>query len=254
MITLQIHGAVAACILDAPPANTINPEWCRAFHGILDQVESNTDIKILHIKSALRLFCAGADLKHVAAGFSRGDTGADEFIADLRSYQQLFFRIENLSCVTLAEIGGAALGGGLELALACDLRVVAREAKIGLPEVGLGLLPAIGGTQRLTAICGEATAKRLIFLGEVFRGEDAVGCGVAQWAFPAADLSDETASLLKRLAEMPSLASRFAKSCIHVARSQSNTGFEAEIQNSRDLFLSAETRMTVDRFLNRKGK
>lgn len=252
MISIQINESIASCVLDAPPANTISPEWCRHFHAVLDDVENNGDVAVLHIKSALKLFCAGADLKLVASRFSHRNDGLNEFTGDLRSYQELFLRIEKMQCTTVAEIGGAALGGGLELALACDLRVVSHEAKIGLPEVGLGLLPAIGGTQRLSAICGEAVAKRLILIGEVINGERAVHLGVAQWGFPASDLVDETAALVKHLSRMPKLSSRFAKECIHAARDPSGVGFGLEITKSQDLFRSDETKSAVAEFLNRK--
>lgn len=254
MIELHVDGAVARIVLAAPPANIINPEWCSFFHRAIDQVEANTEVRVVHIKSSLRLFCAGADLKHVEAGFERGDDGVRRFSDDLHQYQDLFLRVENLRCTTLAEIGGAALGGGLELALACDLRAVANEAKVGLPEVGLGLLPAIGGTQRLTTLCGEATAKRLILLGEVCSGVEAVRLGIAQWAFPASDLPREAAELALRLSRMPGLAARFAKDCIHTARADLAGGFDLEISRSRDLFRSAETKATVRDFLNRKNK
>lgn len=252
MISLQFNETVASCVLDAPPANTISPEWCSHFHAVLDEVESSGDVSVLHIKSALKLFCAGADLKHVAARFSQGEEGLSEFTRDLHSYQKLFLRIEKLKCVTVAEICGAALGGGLELALACDLRAVSHDAKIGLPEVGLGLLPAIGGTQRLSAICGEAAAKRLILTGEVVNGEHAVRLGIAQWGFPAGDIERETAALVQRLARMPKLSSRFAKDCIHAARDPSDAGFDLEVANSQRLFRSDETKSAVAQFLNRK--
>lgn len=254
MIDLDFQGTVARIVLAAPPANTINPEWCSFFHRAIDEIEQNPGVRVVHIKSSLRLFCAGADLKYVEAGFANGEEGMRRFSDDLRRYQELFLRVENLPCTTLAEIGGAALGGGLELALACDLRAVANEAKVGLPEAGLGLLPAIGGTQRLTTLCGEATAKRLIFLGEVFTGAEAVRLGVAQWAFPASDLPREVAELALRLSRMPGLAARFAKDCIHAARGELADGFDLEISRSRELFQSAETRAMVQEFLNRKNK
>ena len=97
------------------------------------------------------MFCAGADLKEVRARMDASD-GADRMYAYVAGIQRLYARIERLPQVTLAEIGGAAMGGGLELALACDLRIAATEAKLGLPEARLGLIPGAGGTQRLTRL------------------------------------------------------------------------------------------------------
>jgi enoyl-CoA hydratase/carnithine racemase len=251
MIDLDFQNGVATCVLNAPPANTINPVWCARFHDVINQLEDRQDWRILHIKSSLKLFCAGADLKHVAEGFS-SPNGVTDFIASLQSYRELFDRIENLSGVTFAEIGGAALGGGLELALACDLRLVADDALIGLPEVGLGLLPAIGGTQRLTAICGSATANRLILTGETIKGIDAVGLGLAQWSASTPDVELQARAIVERVARMPSLALQHAKSCIRGAGSTS--GYGSELQGSRELFVSAETQEHVKSFLSRRRK
>ncbi len=252
MIDLYFDGDVALAMLNAPPANTIALDWCARFHRVIDDVEARGSVRVLHIKSALKFFSAGADLKAVAMGFSGGDKGTSDFVAALRQYQSLFQRIESLSCVTVAEIAGAALGGGLELALSCDVRIVADDAKLGLPEVCLGLLPAIGGTQRLTAICGQAVAKRLIFTGDVVRGAEAVGLGIAQWSFPAEELAPQTAKLIGRLAAMPQLALKAAKECIRASEVRQDIGFGIEVARSRKLFESEETRSAVMEFLNRK--
>ena len=105
-----------------------------------------------------------------------------------RPFQELFQRISDLPQVSLAEIGGAAMGGGYELALGCDLRIAANEAKLGLPEPGLGLLPGGGGTQRLTWIAGPAVAARIILAADVVDGKTARELGMVQWAVPRADL------------------------------------------------------------------
>ena len=250
MIDLSIDGRIARVTFNGPPANAINPAWCDAFHGCLDRIDS-AGCAVVHIRSALKLFCAGADLKHIAAGFDLGDQALTEFITSLEGYQRLFQRIEDLPCVTVAEIHGAALGGGLELALACDLRVVADDASLGLPEASLGLLPGIGGTQRLTAICGEAYAKRLILTAEVIRGAEAVERGIAQWWFEASRLASETETLVQRMSQMPSTALKSAKDCIRVAVDRREAGFAREIARSRELYCSDETRLAVRNFLNR---
>jgi enoyl-CoA hydratase len=249
MITLDVQDGIATCVLNASPANTINPVWCARFNEVIDQLQMRQDWRVLHIKSGLKLFCAGADLKHVAEGFSSAN-GVTDFIAALQSYRALFDRIERISGVTFAEIGGTALGGGLELALACDLRLVADDALIGLPEVSLGLLPAIGGTQRLTALCGPAIADRLILTGETIRGIEAVGLGLAQWSVPLADVASQGHAIAERVARMPGLALKHAKSCIRGAGSAG--GYASEIQGSRELFVSAETQQLVKSFLSRK--
>ncbi len=126
---------------------------------------------MLHLRSDQKVFCAGADLKEVRERFDAAD-GPDRMYAYVAGIQRLYARIEQLPQVTLAEIGGAAMGGGLELALACDLRIAALEAKLGLPEARLGLIPGAGGTQRLTRLCGRSAASRLILGAEVIDGAD----------------------------------------------------------------------------------
>ena len=123
---------------------------------------------VLLLRSSERAFCAGADL---ALMKSRFDTqpGRERMVAFVREMQRVYAQLERLPLVTIAEIGGAAMGGGLELALACDFRIAADDATLGLPEARLGLLPGAGGTQRLTRIAGEAIAKRLILGVEVDR-------------------------------------------------------------------------------------
>lgn len=253
MIALEIANGVAICTLDAPPANTINPEWCVRFHAVLDSLEESADWRVLHIRSALRLFCAGADLKHIAAGFALPD-GRAQFSEALRGFQKLFRRIEQLPYVTLAEIAGPALGGGLELALACDLRVVASDAKLGLPELGLGLLPAIGGTQRLTALCGQSVAKRLILGAEIVTGTEAVRLGLVQWAFSGESVAQEASAISRRIATMPGLALQFAKECIAATGNPPSSGFELELDNSDKLYSSEKTRQLVLEFVHYKRK
>jgi enoyl-CoA hydratase/carnithine racemase len=165
--------------------------------------------------------------------------------------QRVFARIERAPFVTLAEIGGAALGGGLELALACDLRVAAQEAKLALPEVGLGLLPAAGGTQRLTSLCGPGVARRLILGGEAIDGGEAERLGVVQWARPAAALASWTAGLAERIALHPREAIAANKRCIALAAPSCAEGFAAELAATRALYAAPQTHQRVGAFLDR---
>jgi len=152
-IILSIDAGIASVVLNRPPVNAFNDVLIGEFHQILDQIEARDDVSVVHITSALQTFSAGADLELIRACLRSGE-GRDQMIDIIRELQRVFARIEMLNAVSIAEIGGPAVGGGLELALACDLRVASQQAKLGLPEAGLGLLPAGGGTQRLPRICG----------------------------------------------------------------------------------------------------
>src|SRR3990172_8719575 len=161
MIELDIDKQIATVTLNHPPVNALSDTMTERLDEILDEVEANKDISILHLRSNLKVFCAGADLAMMRELLARAD-GCDRMIEIVRNIQHVFFRLEKVGVVSVAELSGAALGGGLELALACDLRIAANEVKLGLPEANLGLLPAAGGTQRMPRIVGEAVARRLI--------------------------------------------------------------------------------------------
>ncbi len=180
---------------------------------VLDEVAQAGQVGVLRIRSSGRVFCAGADLALMRSIFDSA-AGRERMIVLTRRMQEVFARLEALPQVTLAEIGGAAMGGGFELALACDLRIVSDTARIGLPEARLGLLPAAGGTQRMTRICGEAVARRLILGAELVAGADAVGLGLAQWSAPAAELEARAQALTARLAELPPQTLAANKHCI----------------------------------------
>jgi enoyl-CoA hydratase/carnithine racemase len=253
MIEFAIANRVATVVLNRPPANAINLQWVARFQAILDDLDKRDDWNVLHIRSALRLFSSGADIKEMRAAFESAD-GPAPLIAAVRDYQRLFARIEALPQVTLAEIGGAAMGGGFELALSCDMRVVADEARIGLPEIRLGLLPGAGGTQRLTRLCGRAVAIRVIAGAEMVDGQTAVQLGMAQWHFPASQLEEAAVQIARRYADQPALAGRLAKGCIEAALDPTSAhGFDLEFEGSKTLLESAETGALIARFLAAKA-
>ena len=169
MFAVEINNGVTTLTLSHPPVNAISEEWIGPFDAKLDALATEPRCGVLHIRSDQKVFCAGADLKEVRARMDAPD-GADRMYAYVAGIQRLYARIERLPQVTVAEIAGAAMGGGLELALACDLRIAANEAKLGLPEVRLGLIPGAGGTQRLSRVCGPSLAKRLILGAEIIDG------------------------------------------------------------------------------------
>jgi enoyl-CoA hydratase/carnithine racemase len=177
--------------------------------------------------------------------------GPDEMVEVVRGVQRLFDRIEAAPAVTVAEIGATAMGGGMELALACDVRVAAFEAKLGLTEIRLGLLPAGGGTQRLTRLCGRGTASRLILSGEVVTGEEAARLGLVQWACPRAQLGDLTKEVIGRFAASPRTAIALNKHCIALEGVPDRVGFAEEITATRRLYDDPESRRRVKEFMSK---
>ena len=136
------------------PVNAFDAEFVDAWYRVLDEV-ADSGCAILHVRSSEKVFSAGADLKMMRTFFA-GASAGEKLVAHVKRMQDVFNRIEALPNVTLAEISGSALGGGFELALACDLRVAGHGALLGLPESRIGLIPGAGGTQRLAKLCGIA--------------------------------------------------------------------------------------------------
>ena len=252
MISLSIDAAVATVTLSHAPVNAMNDAWVTRLDEILDQLERHEGLAVLWLRSDRRVFCAGADLEFMRARFLTAE-GRALMIAFTRRLQEVFARLERIGLVSIAEIGGAALGGGLELALACDLRFVADSAKIGLPEVRLGLLAAGGGTQRLTRLCGAGVARRLILGAEGISGAVAVDLGLAHWMAPLGERESATRAVVARIAELPRAALAESKRCIAAAVDGSRDGYETELAGSARLLAMAETQQRVQRFLEKGG-
>lgn len=251
-VVLEYDGARARISLNQPPVNALSRSLLEALSEALTDVARRQGIAVLHIRSLGRCFCAGADLNEMRVAFS-GPQGARDQLDYVRRLQEVFAHLEDLPVVSVAEIGGAALGGGLELALACDVRLGAEEARLGLPEVALGLVPGAGGTQRLTRLCGQAVAKRLILGAEVVEGRNAVPLGLLHWAVPRSDLAGVAESLVKRLGDLPPAALGAAKRCIGLAAWPGERGFEEELSATAELMAEAGTRELVGEFLSRNG-
>lgn len=250
MLELSVTDRIAVVTLNRAPVNSINDEWMARMNAILDELEGLPHCSVVHFRTALNLFSAGFDLK-VAAERSARPEGAIEMGRSTAALQALYNRIESYSKITIAEIGGSALGGGLEFTLACDLRIAALESKLGLPEVKLGLLPAAGGTQRLSRLCGRATAARLILGAEVVDGTTALDLNIVHWAVAKAELADFAAETARRYAEQPPHAIQWAKKCLAAAEFPSRDGLAIEALGAEQLSASKPTRELLDAFFKR---
>jgi len=213
-VLYQVHDGVAILTLNRPDrmntlGGTMKPDLARAF---FDLARNDANVRaVLITGSGDRAFCAGADIKERATGQI---TGTDYFFAQ-RYTHDLFRDIEDFEKPVVAAINGVALGGGLELALCCDIRIAADSARFGLPELKLGVIPAAGGTQRLPRLIGEARAKDLILSSDLIDAVTALRHGIVTRVFPPAELMTHATALARRLAEHPPLAVRFAKRAIN---------------------------------------
>ncbi len=252
-LTLSVDGAVATLTLCRPPMNAIDDRMLESLLGAFAEVEADPSIVVLRIRSDQRVFCAGADLELVGTRVGRPE-GAEAMMETVRSFHRAFDRLAALSKVTIAEIEGHALGGGFEMALACDIRIASTSARLGLPEAKVGLLPGAGGTQRLTSLCGAGIAARVILTGDVLDGATAERLGMVQWAADPADFASVAAEVVDRAAALSPHSVALAKYCIRIADPMSEIGAETEIRSIGELMLTSDTSDRVAAFLARSGR
>lgn len=253
MIELTYTGAIAHLVMERPPVNAMNEELLARLDASFDALRDRTDIRVLIISSRARAFCAGADIAMMRDAVEAGE--ASSMVRFTEKVQVAKSKLEALPQATIAAIEGPATGGGLELALACDFRIAAHEAKLGLPEIKLGLLPAGGGTQRITRLAGPAVAARLVMTGELVDGREAERLGIVQWSVPASDVLARANALGADIAAYPRDAIAGAKACIAVAYGDKTAGFATEIMAQNVLFHSSDTIGLLEAFFAaRKGK
>ena len=210
----EVRDRVAVITLNRPDrmntlGGTMKTDLARAFFELArndDQVRA-----VLVTGSGDKAFCAGADIKERATDVVRGT----EYFVRQKATHELFRNIEEFEKPVVAAINGVALGGGLEIALCCDLRIAADHARFGLPELKLGVIPAAGGTQRLPRVIGEARAKELILTADLVDAETALRYGLVSRVLPQAGLMAAAMELSQRIARHPPLAVRFAKRAIN---------------------------------------
>jgi len=250
LVSTESSEGVFTVTMARPPVNALDDALVDALHAAVQAATRDPEVCVLHLRSSCRAFCAGADLALMERSIST-PRGLEEMLALVSRLQELAWCLEAAPLVTLAELGGAALGGGFELALACDLRVAAHEARLGLPEAGLGLLPAAGGTQRLTRLVGPGVARRLILGAETVDGVEAERLRLVQWAVPRAELQQAARGHAERIATLPRAAVSAAKQCIAAAGDAGRDSFAEELAATRRLYQHPVTRARVAAFLAR---
>lgn len=211
-IRFEVQDGVATLFLDRPArANTINLQLTVDFNDALDALERDPAVQVILLTGAGdRHFCGGADLREIEALMGEGGV-----IGDPR--RDFISHIEDISKPVIAVINGAAMGGGCEIALACDFRVMAAEAKIGLPEIRFGALPAAGGTQRLPRLIGLAKARQMIFTGQQLSAAEALDIGLVDRIAPQNALLQAAQEMAAALADKAPYALGAAKHLLNRA-------------------------------------
>ena len=209
-ILFSIEGNVAVIKFNRPKAlNAINPEVLADIDAALDNIVKNKEIKVLVFTGAGdKAFVAGADIKYMS---TLTPLQAREFG---RVGQNLFFRIEQLPMPVIACVNGFALGGGCEIAMACDFIYASERAKFGQPEINLGVIPGFGGTQRLARLVGNNVAKELCMTGGIIKADEAKSIGLVNKVFPAETLWEETMKTASLIASKGKVSLKGVKDCI----------------------------------------
>ena len=209
------RDAVAIVTLDRPDRlNAIGTPTLHELDGVITEIAADAAVGSVVVTGEGKAFSAGADISEMSSF-----DGPYAFSAFIELMTDVYDRVERLPKPTIAAINGVAFGGGFELALACDLRVMADTARLGLPEVKLGLLPGGGGTQRLSRLLPAAVAKRMLMTGDPMSADDAYRFGLVNEVAPVGDVVGRAVSLATALASGPSLAIAAAKRLVDNGRS-----------------------------------
>ncbi len=209
-LRFEKSGSVATVTLDRPKAlNALDSATLRELRQVADALDR--DVRVLVITGAGKAFSAGADIGAMA------EMAPGDGYAYARLGHEVMARIEALDVPVVAALNGVALGGGLELALACDLIIAADRARLGQPEINLGLVPGFGGSQRLVRRIGQSRARELIYLGHAINAEEALRLGLVCRVVPAEQLAAEAAELASDLASKAPVALHQAKRATAVA-------------------------------------
>ncbi len=200
---------VAVVTIDRPKAlNALNTEVISKLSSIFTELDKNEDVACVIIKGEGRAFVAGADIEEML----HMDQHEGEIFGS--STSKIFSQISNFRKPVIACVNGYALGGGLELALACDIRYASKEAKFGFPELGLGITPGFSGTQRLPRVVGNGIAKEMLFTSKIIDAEEAYRIGLVNKIFNIEELCDECIKLATEIASKAQIALEYCKTAV----------------------------------------
>ena len=243
-VRLEVDGAIGTIRLDRPKMNAIDGQLAAELHEVALQVRDDAAVRAVVLYGGERVFAAGADIKEMST-LSYG-----EMLAWGGRLQEALRAVARLPKPVVAAVTGYALGGGFELALTADFRVLGERAKVGVPEIQLGVVPGAGGTQRLPRLIGPARAKDMIFTGRHVGAEEALAVGIADRVVPDAEVYEAALELAGRFASGPALALRAAKQAVDDGLELDlEAGLRLESQLFAGLFATQDQRAGMQSFL-----
>lgn len=247
-LKVEIRGHTALITIDNPAANTWDTESLPALQDLIEKL--NADLSIFAVVltgEGEKFFSAGADLKLFADGNPDTARAMSEY------FGKGFECLADFRGVSIAAINGFAMGGGLEVALACDIRIAEEHAQMALPEAKVGLLPCAGGTQRLSWLVGEGWAKKMILCGERVKADKALDIGLVEEVVGSGEALDRALALAEQVGEQSPISVTYCKELIHVARDNAmGESLPYERQKFVDLFSTEDQAEGVNAFLEKR--
>jgi enoyl-CoA hydratase/carnithine racemase len=245
-VRIETEDGVATIRIDRPPANALARAVSLELSEAAETVTGDDAVRAVVLWGGEKIFAAGADIKAMV------DYGPEEVAEDVGGLEQACRDLEAIPKVTIAAVEGFALGGGLEVALACDLRIAAQNAKLGLPEIRLGIIPGSGGTQRLPRLIGLARARQMVFSGDPFSADRALEVGLVDAVSPPGEAYVSASHWAVRYAAGPSLAFAAAKRALAAADRPLEEGLGVEREAFVALFATRDQEEGMRAFLDKR--
>jgi enoyl-CoA hydratase/carnithine racemase len=243
-VRLEVDGAIGTIRLDRPPMNALNAQVQRELRQAAVAATERADVRAVIVYGGEKVFAAGADIKEM---HTMSYTDMVEHSAEL---QFAFTSVARIPKPVVAAVAGYALGGGCELALCADVRVAAEDARLGQPEIQLGIIPGAGGTQRLSRLIGPAKAKDMIFTGRMVAAAEALAIGLVDRVVPAAELYQAARDWAGQFAHGPAFALRAAKTAVDRGlEADLDTGLEIERLQFAGLFATEDKKIGFESFI-----
>jgi enoyl-CoA hydratase/carnithine racemase len=248
LVDLTIDDQVAVLRLQRPPANAIDLALGEELQAVITEASGRPDVGALVLTGGPKIFAAGADIKAMATW------GPEEVRPSVDALGGACDLLEAIDTISIAAINGYALGGGLELALGCDLRYAAADAKLGQPEIGLGVIPGAGGTQRLVRLLGPGRTRELVYSGRIVDADEALGLGLVERVLPPDAVFTTAVEDARRFANGPRQALAAAKAAIATAITAPGApGIQAEREAFLSLFGTQDQREGMAAFLEKRA-
>ncbi len=251
LVKVRIEDGIGIVTVDNPPVNALNSSVLEKLDKVIDDVSDNKEIVgIVLTGGGNNAFCAGADIKSFAQL-----TDPDDVLAVIELGQKVFKKLSGVGKPVVAAINGAAYGGGNELALSCDIRISSDRARFSQPEVNLGLIPAWGGTQRLSRLVGVSKAKELIFTGQFVTAQEAYRIGMVNKVVPDGEELRAASDIVRQIASRAApLAIKAAKEIINAGNDESTLeeGLGLEVEAMKELVKTEDIQEGIKGFTEKR--